>query len=54
MNTVVVELQLNEAGELYIELPDQLLENLGWSVGDDLEWTASETGSWILTKKENK
>lgn len=36
--------------ELYIELPDDLLANLGWSVGDKIEWQDNKDSSWTLKK----
>jgi hypothetical protein len=43
-----------EDGELYIELPYELLKTLRWDEDTELVWSASETGTWILKKKENK
>ena len=34
-----VTVKENDAGELYIILPDDLLTSLGWKEGDDLGWT---------------
>ena len=34
----------DEAGELCIRLPDELMEQLGWEVGDEVEWEESEIG----------
>jgi bifunctional DNA-binding transcriptional regulator/antitoxin component of YhaV-PrlF toxin-antitoxin module len=39
--------------ELYIELPQRLLAQLGWKEGDDLEWVELENGSWSVKKVEN-
>lgn len=39
-------------GEQYIELPQRLLEQLGWKEGDDLEWIELENGSWSVKKVE--
>ena len=51
MNTVVVK--ENDDGELYIELPQDLLKTLQWDEDTELFWSETETGSWALTKKEN-
>jgi hypothetical protein len=51
VNTVVVK--ENDDGELYIELPRDLLENLGWDEDTELVWSETKDGSWALTKKEN-
>jgi len=34
--------QENEAGELYIELPQKMMEQLGWEIGDEVEWGETE------------
>lgn len=39
----------SETDELFFELPDALLKNLGWKVGDDLKWEETETG--VLCRK---
>jgi len=36
--------------ELYIELPDTLLEELGWRVGDNIEWIDNKDNSWTLKR----
>ena len=41
----------DDEGELYIELPQELLDQLGWSIGDDLEWIAEEDGKILLRKR---
>jgi hypothetical protein len=49
----VVVIQENDDGELYIELPQDLLKTLQWDEDTELFWSETETGSWTLTKKEN-
>ena len=34
-----LELQETDDGELFFEIPDELLENLGWGEGTVLDWT---------------
>jgi antitoxin component of MazEF toxin-antitoxin module len=41
----------NENGELYMILPDDLIKELGWEIGDNLTWTI-EGDSVILSRKE--
>ena len=41
----------DDDGELYIELPPELLDQLGWSIGDDLEWIVEEDGKILLRKR---
>lgn len=36
--------------QLLLDLGNELCEQLGWSVGDQLEWSDNQDGSWTLTK----
>ena len=47
-----VTVQENEAGELFIELPNELIEVLGWQVGDMLKWTEApeQAGAYLLRR----
>jgi len=38
-------------GELLLDLGTKLCAELGWQVGDILEWIDNQDGSWILQKK---
>ena len=40
-------------GNMYIELPDALLNQMGWATGDTLEWLDNEDGTFTITKKED-
>ena len=42
-----------DTGDLLLTLPDDLMLQAGWSIGDVVEWTDLKNGSWQLTKKEN-
>ena len=37
-------------GELALDLPDALLVSAGWAIGDALDWTENEDGSWTIKK----
>ena len=53
-NNWVVTVQENgEDKELYIELPPELLNQVGWDEGDTLIWEEITPGAWQLTKKED-
>jgi bifunctional DNA-binding transcriptional regulator/antitoxin component of YhaV-PrlF toxin-antitoxin module len=41
----------DDEGELYIELPPEVLDQLGWSIGDDLVWIVEEDGKILLRKR---
>ena len=47
----VTELEVKESfdGELYFRLPDDLLDRLGWEVGDEIKFTEKD-GGFVLTK----
>jgi hypothetical protein len=48
-----LEVQENEeTGELYLEFPTQLLNQMGWVEGDDLEWIDNKDGSWSIKKAD--
>lgn len=50
-STLVIQEDPN-TGEPFIELPQRLLEQLGWKEGDDLEWIEGPDGSWTIKKVE--
>jgi hypothetical protein len=40
-------------GELALDIPDDLLETMGWKVGDTLRWEQAGA-AWILSKVDNE
>ena len=36
--------------ELLLDLGNELCAELGWQVGDTLEWTDNKDGTWTLLK----
>ncbi len=44
----VLEVEVDEHGECYITLPDEMLEETGWDVGTELDWSEEIDGSIIL------
>lgn len=36
-------------GELLLDLGTELCAELGWQVGDILEWTDNKDGTWLLS-----
>ena len=49
-----IEVQENgKTKELFIEFPQDALNQVGWDVGDTLIWEELDHGAWQLTKKEN-
>lgn len=48
----IVEVKENEDGDLYIEIPDDILKELRWVENDILIWDINEDGTISLRKKE--
>lgn len=46
---MIKEVKENEQGDLYIEI-EELLTELDWQVGDDLEWIDNKDGTFTLQK----
>ena len=38
MTDYIIEVQEADNGDLFIEFPDDLIDALGWQVGDVLDW----------------
>ena len=52
-NNWVVTVQENgEDKELYVELPPEMLNQVGWDDGDTLIWEELDHGGWSIKKKE--
>ena len=49
-----LDVKENEDGDKYIELTDEILEQSGFKIGDNLEWADRGDGNWSLKKKEEK
>lgn len=46
-------IQTDSDGELMLVFPEEMMEELNWSEGDELIWKQLDNGSWSLTKREN-
>ena len=48
-----LEVQKDSNGELFFEFPDELLNQVGWSEGDIIQWEAMDENQeiWTMTKK---
>jgi bifunctional DNA-binding transcriptional regulator/antitoxin component of YhaV-PrlF toxin-antitoxin module len=49
MTGYIIEVQENDQGDLFIEFPDELIDELGWQEGDVLNWDLKGTGI-VLSK----
>ncbi len=45
--------EVDNTDELYFEIPDDVLERLGWNQGDDLEIIRVDDQSFKLIKKQH-
>lgn len=41
-----------QTGDLYLDLTEELCDEMGWSIGDDLVWEERADGAWSLRKKD--
>jgi hypothetical protein len=46
--TFTLELQENDAGEVYIQFPDELILLLGWELDDDIEFEETDNAGFTL------
>ena len=53
MRTLVVQ-EDPQSGDLFIELPDDVLEAAGLAEGDTIKWIKGDGDSWILQKAEDE
>jgi len=50
-NVWLVTVQENKKSkEVYIEFPPDAIDQVGWDLGDELQWTIQEDDSVVLTK----
>jgi hypothetical protein len=52
-NRWVLEIKENQkTKELYVEFPEEALNQVGWDEGDTVLWEELPNGNWSLTKKD--
>jgi hypothetical protein len=51
MTSYIIEVQEDQDGELFIEFPEEIIEELGWQEGDILSWNLK--GEGIVLSKLN-
>jgi bifunctional DNA-binding transcriptional regulator/antitoxin component of YhaV-PrlF toxin-antitoxin module len=52
MTNYIIEVQEDQDGELFIEFPDEIIEELGWQEGDLLSWDVK--GEGIVLSRVNE
>ena len=48
--TVQVVEDPDNPGELLLDLGTEVCAQLGWQVGDTIEWIDNKDGTWLMTK----
>lgn len=43
-----------EGGELLLNLPDEMLEEMGWEVGTTIEWIDIGDGRWMIRRVDDE
>ena len=51
METTELQIKENSEGDLYFNIPDNLLERLGWEDGDEIKFVEKD-GRFVLTKED--
>lgn len=44
MTSYIIEIEEDQDGELFIQFPEELIEELGWETGDILSWNLKGDG----------
>jgi len=53
-NTWTSQVQIDkETGELFLPLPIEMLNQLGWDAGTDLVWLDNNNGTFSITNKKH-
>ena len=50
MMQYTIPVSKDEDGDMIITFPDELMEQMDWQIGDSLEWSDNEDGTWSLRK----
>jgi hypothetical protein len=56
MQSKITTLNVEEdplTGDFFLQLTDEICEELGWAVGDTLVWEELPNNSWSIKKKDN-
>ena len=53
MNWTSTVKQHEDSEDLYVEFPEDLLDQLGWKEGDTLEWSGNNNTVYIVKKYDN-
>jgi hypothetical protein len=48
--TVTAKEADDDSGDIVLPLPQDMLDQVGWTEGDTLEWIDNKDGSWSIQK----
>ena len=46
-----VKLKKDKSGNMILPLGDEVMKEVGWDIGDTIEWSDNGDGSWTMSKK---
>ena len=49
---MIIELEQDENGDLILPLSDELCSELGWKIGDTIQWIDNGDGSWSMKDRK--
>jgi len=49
---MITTVEMDENGEFVLIIPDELILELGWAPGDEIEWIQDENQNFVLLKVE--
>ena len=49
-----VEVKELSSGDRFIELPEELIKQIGWREGDEINWVEDENGTTLATLSKKK
>lgn len=50
----IVTLEQDAEGNLILPISDEMMVELGWKIGDTINWTDNNDGSWTMSKSETE
>jgi len=50
---MIVEIEKDSDGELILPLGEDLMDQMGWKVGDTIQWIDNGDGTYSIKKHEN-
>lgn len=50
----IVTLEQDAEGNLVLPISDEMMAELGWKIGDTINWNDNEDGSWTMSKRETE